>query len=210
MYQPSAFAVDGNAVVGLAREAGFGHLTVVGADRRLLSTPVPFLMSDDGTVLRAHLARPNPVWRAAPCRALVIMPISDTYVSPNWYPSKRAHGKVVPTWNYEVVHVHGELIAHDDPVWIEQQIRDLTDLHEASFEHPWSVDDAPDGYIETTARGIVGIELVIDRLEGKRKLSQNRDAADIAGVIAGLDATDGRGAAAIAAVMRHDDERTAT
>ncbi len=203
VYRPPAFVEDDTAtIVQLARRAAFAHLTVVDDDGAPTSTPVPFLNDDHGSHVRAHLARPNPVWRLAPCRALLIVPLSDTYISPSWYPSKQEHGKVVPTWNYEVVHVHGELIAHDDPAWIEQQIRDLTDFHEARFERPWSIDDAPDGYIGKAARGIVGVELVIDRLAGKRKLSQNRDAADTAGVLAGLDASDGRGAAAIAAAMR--------
>jgi transcriptional regulator len=207
VYRAPAFVEDdATTIVRLARQAGFGHLNVVGVDGSLVSTPVPFLIDDDGRQIRAHLARPNPVWRAAPCRALLVVPVSDTYVSPNWYPSKREHGKVVPTWNYEVVHVHGDLIAHDDPVWIEQQIRDLTDLHESRFDRPWSVDDAPDGYIEKTARGIVGIELAVDRLDGKRKLSQNRDDADTAGVLTALEASDARGADAVAAAMREITE----
>ena len=209
VYQPAAFVEDDTtAIVRLAREAGFGHLTVVGDDGAPLSTPVPFLITDDGITIRGHLARPNPVWRAAPCRALLIVPVSDAYVSPSWYPSKAEHGKVVPTWNYEVVHAHGELIVHDDPVWIEQLVRDLTEHHEARLEPQWSVDDAPDGYIDKMLRGIVGIEIAVDRLEGKRKLSQNRPAADTAGVIDGLDATRGRGAGEIASAMRSHERTT--
>ena len=187
--------------MALAREAGFGHLTVVN-DGQLSSTPMPFLISDDASVLRGHLARPNPVWRAAPCRALLIVPLTDTYVSPSWYPSKAEHGKVVPTWNYEVVHIHGELVAHDDAVWVEQLVRDLTELNESRLAEPWSVDDAPRDYIDKMVGGIVGVELLVDSLVGKRKLSQNRPAADVAGIVAGLDTTRGRGSANIADAMR--------
>jgi transcriptional regulator len=208
VYRVGAFAQDDPAAVtALARQAGFGHLTVAGADGRLLSTPMPFLISDDAATVRAHLARPNPVWRAAPCRALLIVPVSDAYVSPSWYPSKAEHGKVVPTWNYEVVHVHGALVAHDDPAWVEQLVRDLTDHHEQRLEAPWSVDDAPPDYVAQMVRGIVGIEIVIEELLGKRKLSQNRSAEDGAGVVAGLDGSGTRGATTVAAAMRSLERR---
>lgn len=202
VYRPAAFAEDDPAaIVRLARSAKFGHVTVVDGDR-LSSTPMPFLISDDGSVVRGHLARPNPVWRSAPCRALLIVPVTDAYVSPSWYPSKAEHGKVVPTWNYEVVHAHGELVAHDDPVWVEQLVRELTVDNESGLAQPWSVDDAPPDYIAQMVRGIVGVELLVDSLVGKRKLSQNRTAADTAGIVSGLDATRGRGAANIADAMR--------
>ena len=128
-----------------------------------------------------HLARPNPVWKSAPCRALLIVPVTDAYVSPSWYPSKAEHGKVVPTWNYEIVHAHGALVAHDDPAWVRAQIDDLTALNEAPLAQPWATTDAPGDYIESLQLAIVGVELVVDRFEGKRKLSQNRSAGDRAG-----------------------------
>jgi transcriptional regulator len=202
VYRPAAFAEDDPAaIVALARKAGFGHVTVV-HDGWLSSTPMPFLISDDGSVVRGHLARPNPVWRAAPCSALLIVPVTDTYVSPSWYPSKAEHGKVVPTWNYEVVHVHGELVAHDDRAWVEELVRDLTQLNESRLSEPWSVDDAPADYLDTMLRGIVGVELLVGSLVGKRKLSQNRPAGDVAGIVTGLDTTRGRGSANIADAMR--------
>ncbi len=201
MYRPPAFAEDDvDVMVALARSAGFGHLVVAG-EHGLASTPVPFVVDDACTSLRMHLARPNHVWRLAPGRALLIVPVSDTYISPAWYPSKAEHGKVVPTWNYEVVHAHGDLVAHDDRAWVLQQIRDLTDTNEQAFAEPWSIDDPPEGYIAKMVRGIVGIELVVDRVEGKRKLSQNRADDDLAGAIAGLIDTDRRGAAAVRAAM---------
>jgi transcriptional regulator len=209
VYRVSAFAEDDpSAIVRLARQAGFGHLTVVDSDGALRSTPMPFLIADDGWAIRGHLARPNPVWRAAPARALLIVPVSDTYISPSWYPSKHEHGKVVPTWNYEVVHAHGELVAHDDPMWVEQLVRDLTDHHEADFELPWSVDDAPADYVARMLGGIVGVELVVDALEGKRKLSQNRRADDIAGVVAGLRTSERRGATTVGSAMADQSSTT--
>jgi len=206
VYRPAAFAEDDpGAIVALARQAGFGHLVVVD-DEMPQSTPMPFIVSDDGAVVRGHLARPNPVWRAAPCNALLIVPVSDAYISPSWYPSKAEHGKVVPTWNYEIVHVQGRLVAHDDVVWIERLVRDLTELNEAPLPEQWAVDDAPADYLEKMLRGIVGVELLVDSLIGKRKLSQNRPPDDQAGVAAGLDATHGRGAANIADAMRTSRE----
>jgi transcriptional regulator len=188
MYVPRHFAEDRDEIVlALLRAAGFGHLVVAGPDG-LGSTPVPFVVDDDLTAVRAHVARPNPVWKLAPCDALMIVPVNDDYISPSWYPSKAEHGRVVPTWNYEVVHLHGRLVAHDDADWVDRQIRDLTDTNEAGLPEPWSVDDPPAGYVDTTKRGIVGIELTVDRAEAKRKLSQNRTAEDRAGALRGLEA----------------------
>jgi transcriptional regulator len=203
MYRTPAFTEDDVTVlVALARTAGFGHLVVSTADG-LLSTPVPFVIADDGGRVRMHLARPNAVWKAAPCGALLIVPVSDAYVSPGWYPSKAEHGKVVPTWNYEIVQVHGQLVAHDDVDWVRTQIDDLTALNESRLAQPWATTDAPAEFVDAMQRGIVGIELVVDRLEGKRKLSQNRPDADRAGAVEGMEAAGLRGAAAASAAMRH-------
>jgi transcriptional regulator len=177
VYVPRHFAVeDPDELLALVRASGFGHL-VVGAEG-LDAVPVPFVIDDELHVVRAHVARPNPVWRAAPCDALLIVAGRDHYVSPGWYPSKAEHGKVVPTWNYEVVHLHGRLVAQDDAAWVARQIRDLTDVNEAAMDEPWSVDDPPDGYVDQLQRGVVGIELTVTRVEAKRKVSQNRDAVD--------------------------------
>jgi transcriptional regulator len=178
MYLPRHFTEDSTeAAVAMARSAGFGHLTVAGPEG-LASTPLPFLVSDDGLQVRAHLARPNPIHRLAPCDALLVVPIRDAYISPSRYPSKTEHGEVVPTWNYEVVHIHGRLIAHDDAEWTAQMVRDLTDTHEAGLPLPWSVDDAPADYTAKLMRGIVGIELEVIRIDAKRKLSQNKSEPD--------------------------------
>jgi transcriptional regulator len=110
----------------------------------------------------------------------------DAYITPGWYASKAEHGRVVPTWNYVTAHVYGRLVVHDDPVWTEDLVRRLTAKHEAYRDHPWSADDAPRPFIEGQLRAIVGVELEITRIEAKAKLSQNRPAADVEGVIAGL------------------------
>jgi transcriptional regulator len=187
MYLPRHFTEDStDAAVAMTRSAGFGHLVVQGADG-LASTPLPFLISDDGELVRGHLARPNVIWRSAPCDALLVVPVSDAYITPTWYPTKAEHGKVVPTWNYEVVHLHGRLVAHDDVEWTERMVRDLTVHHEAPLPSPWSVDDAPADYVAQLMRGIVGVALEVTRIEAKRKLSQNKSDGDVAGVIAGLE-----------------------
>jgi transcriptional regulator len=133
------------------------------------------------------VARNNPQWsEAADGESLMIIQGADSYVSPSWYASKAEHGRVVPTWNYSTAHVYGTLVVHDDPAWLAGQVRRLTDANEAAFDHPWGVDDAPERYIAGQLRAIVGLELVIARIEAKAKLSQNRPAADIDGVVAGL------------------------
>jgi transcriptional regulator len=151
--------------------------------------------------LYGHLARNNDQWRRpAIGESLVIVRGPDAYVSPSWYASKAEHGRVVPTWIYVTAHVYGRLVVHDDPGWVEAVVRRLTAKHEADLagERPWSVDDAPRGYVEGQLRAIVGVELCITRIEAKAKLSQNRPQADIAGVIAGLAARgDHRSAAAV-------------
>lgn len=183
VYLPRPFTVtDHDQVATMVREIGFGHL-VVRDGTALSSTPAPFVVDAELGTVRFHLARPNPVWRAAPCDALLIVAGRDGYVSPGWYPSKAEHGKVVPTWNYEVVHLHGRITVHDDPAWTGRQIRELTDRHEADRVEPWSVDDAPDDYVEQLQRTIVGVEMAVTRVEAKRKASQNRDDADRAAVI---------------------------
>lgn len=166
----------------MVRASGFGHLVALDATG-FSSTPVPFVVDDELRSVRAHVARPNPIWRAAPCDALLIVPGRDGYVSPGWYPSKADDGRVVPTWNYEVVHMHGRLTAHDDPDWTARQVRALTDVNEAAMPEPWSVDDPPPGYVEQLQRGIVGLELEIVRVEAKRKASQNRPEDDRAAVL---------------------------
>jgi len=153
--------------------------------------------------LRGHVARANPVWReAAGTAVLVLLQGPQAYVTPSWYPSKAATGKVVPTWNYAVVHLHGRLHAVEDAAWLRTLVGRLTDTHEASHALPWQVGDAPADYIEQMLRAIVGIEIPLTRVQGKWKVSQNRSAADRAGVAAGLDSRDHDAARAMAALVR--------
>lgn len=197
---------DRAAAVAMARTAGFGHLTV-GGPTGLRSTPIPFLVDDEGSLVRGHLARANPLVGELPASALLVVPVSDAYISPGWYPSKPEHGKVVPTWNYEVVHLHGRLVTHDDD-WTEQLVRDLTDHHEATMPEPWSVDDAPSDYISKMIRAIVGVSLEVTSIEAKRKLSQNKSAPDLSGAVDGLERRDRRHDAMVAdAMRRHDPHR---
>ena len=147
--------------------------------------------------LRGHLARGNPQWREIEAsiasggdgagEALAIFDGPDAYISPAWYQEKRLTGKVVPTWNYVTVHAHGSLTLHPEPDWLIPHVRRLVERHESGRPDPWSIDDTPEGYVETQVRAIVGLELRITRLEAKSKLSQNRSDADIAGAIEGLD-----------------------
>jgi transcriptional regulator len=209
MYRPGAFAEDDTAaILALVDRASLGHLVAVGPDG-FESSPLPVLADEHGgrVRVRGHLARPNPLWRLAPCRAILIVPVADAYISPSWYPTKAVSGKVVPTWNYEIVHAHGDLIAHDDVTWLDGFVRELTERHERGRPEPWSVDDAPPDFVTAMLRGIVGVELAVDRLEGKRKLSQNRPEEDRHGVIAGLVAEPTAGAADTAASMREREAR---
>ncbi len=207
MYVPAHFKPDDAAVRKLLAHHGAADL-ITSTSRGLLATLLPFVHDDPGSrtdvgawgALLGHVARANEQWREpALGEALVIVRGPDAYISPTWYATKQEHGRVVPTWNYITAHVYGRLVVHDDPGWVEALVRRLTDRHEADRAEPWSVDDAPPPYIAGQLRAIVGVEVLIDRVEGKFKLSQNRSEADIAGAIAGLDAS---GGAELADAMR--------
>jgi transcriptional regulator len=197
MYVPQVNAVDDpGTVLGLLRSAGVGHLVSVGGNDGFDATVLPFLVDDELTCIRAHIARANPQWRQLDARSvLLIVPLSDAYVSPSWYPSKADDPRVVPTWNYEVVHVHATVSVRDEPDFVRRVVSDLTDRNEAmrteltAAPPTWAIDDAPGDFIDRQLRAIVGIELTIDRVVAKRKLSQNRTDADRAGVVAGLRST---------------------
>lgn len=199
MYTPAHFAATPETVRVLLSRPGALNL-VTQTSQGLLATLLPFVFDPDAGehgALQGHLARNNIQWsEPAVGEALAIIQGADAYVSPSWYASKAEHGRVVPTWNYTTAHVYGRLVIHDDPAWLERQVRRLTGVHESEFEHPWSVDDAPERFVAGQLRAIVGVELVITRIEAKAKLSQNRPEADIDGVVAGLSA---RGQAEVAA-----------
>jgi transcriptional regulator len=189
MYIPAYFAADEATVGELLRNHGAADLVTLTAEG-LVATLLPFIYLPEAGqhgALHGHVARNNPQWKLpAVGDALVIVRGPDAYISPAWYASKAEHGRVVPTWNYLTAHVYGRLVVHDDPGWTEDLVRRLTAKHEGGREHPWAVDDAPRAYIQGQLRAIVGIELLISRVEAKAKLSQNRPAADVDGVISGL------------------------
>jgi transcriptional regulator len=166
----------------------------------LAATHLPFHL--DGDRLIGHVARANVHWRSAPCDALVVMTGAEAYVSPNWYPSKHATGRAVPTWNYEAVHVRGRLTVFEDAGRLEAVVARLSDRHEAAQAHPWSLADAPRDYIDAMLRAIVGVEIAIASVHARRKLSQNKSAADHAGVVAGLSASEDARDRAVADAMK--------
>lgn len=182
MYIPPAFREDDretlHAVVREARLCSFVTATTNG----LLATPLPLFLDpaegDHGT-LYGHLARANAQWKTPPLGdALAIFLGPHAYVSPSWYATKQEDGKVVPTWNYVAVHVYGQVEFFDDADRLLQVVSRLTDLHEKARAEPWAVSDAPPEFIRSQLKSIIGIRMVISRIEGKRKMSQNRGAQD--------------------------------
>jgi transcriptional regulator len=161
--------------------------------------------------LLGHIAIANDQWQTAQpgAHALAIVHGPQAYISPAWYESKARHGRVVPTWNYQIVHLTGTLTWHQDSEWLRGLVTRLTVLHESGRAHPWAVTDAPADYVNGQLRAIVGVELQITTIEAKQKLSQNRSAADQAGVVEGLRAEQGddAGSAAVADLMAANLER---
>jgi transcriptional regulator len=191
MYEPLHFKIeDRDELFAILRANPLGVLISSGAGG-LQANPIPFIVAKDvdgRDVLRAHLARPNPQWRelAGGAEVLVVFQGGEHYVTPSWYQTKRETGKVVPTWNYVHIQVRGRASVHDDAAFVGAQITALTEQHEGERAEPWAVSDAPAPFIAAQMRGIVGIEIAIDEITGKFKLSQNRQEADFAGVIDGL------------------------
>ncbi len=207
MYQPPQFREDRLDVQQALIEARSLGMLITCGPGGITANPIPFVLdrvaSKLGT-LRAHLARGNPQWRAftGETEALIIFQDVDHYVSPSWYPSKQEHGKVVPTWNYAMVQVWGRPKLMESGGELRHQLDDLTRRHEAERAHPWRVDDAPADFVAAQMKGVVGVEIVIDRIEGKWKVSQNRPEGDRLGVVGGLEAEGGDAAAAMADLVR--------
>ena len=201
MYVPLHFVQDDPmALRALMRDHPLATL-IVNASGGLSADHLPLLF-DPGAgpqgTLHGHVARANPLWREADGReVLAIFHGPQGYVSPTWYASKAEHGKVVPTWNYAVVHAYGPLRAVDDKTWLRQFVVRLTEVHEGARPAPWSVSDAPADFVEQLLDAIVGFEIPLTRLVGKWKASQNRPAADRAGVASGLQQDGHPGAAAL-------------
>ncbi|MDR0215076.1 MAG: FMN-binding negative transcriptional regulator [Comamonas sp.] len=190
MYNPSHFAVtDESSLHALIRQHPLGCLVMHGPDG-LDANHLPFelLQADDGSLrLQAHVARANPLWQqlANGDQAMVIFKAADSYISPNWYPSKHQTHEQVPTWNYQVVHVHGKIQIRDDEKFLRGVLGRLTRTHEARAAalpghdfKPWKMSDAPAAYLQKLLGTIVGLEIEVQRLEGKFKLSQNKEASD--------------------------------
>ena len=213
MYQPSHFVEqDPDVLQALMRAAPLATLIRGGDELAADVMPLEVDRIGDGWRLTGHVARANPLWKAADGQpVLVLFQGAQAYVTPTWYPSKAEHGKAVPTWNYMMVQAHGRLRAIEDPAWLRALVTRLTERHEAGREQPWHVTDAPADYLDTMLRAIVGIEIEVTRLEGKFKLSQNRPAEDRASVVAGLqaDAADGlqRDASRTAQAMADTEQR---
>jgi transcriptional regulator len=204
MYNPSHFAETRVDVLHAFIQAHpLGTLVTSGPDGPE-ATHLPFFLDAAAGLLRCHMARANPQWRRLESggRVLAIFSGAGHYITPSWYPSTREHGKVVPTWNYVAVHAAGSARLFEDTSLLLRHVNELTDSQEAGFTERWSVAHAPAEYIEGLTKAIVGVEIAVDKLEGKWKISQNRPRADQDGVIAGLDAVDSCASREIANIMR--------
>jgi transcriptional regulator len=190
MYQPAHFRVDDLEPMHALMRAHPLAALVSGGAAGLYATHMPTVLKDDGPygVVEFHLARANPHWKilADESEALIIFQGPEGYITPNWYPSKTEHAKVVPTWNYAAVHAYGRPEVMQDKDWLRRHVGELTTQQERSEALPWALSDAPESYVEAMLRGIVGFRFAITRLEGKWKMSQNREIKDREGVVKGL------------------------
>ena len=211
MYTPKHFEENRPEVLQRAvADYPLGLLVTTGPSG-LDASLLPFLLRPEakssGTLL-AHVARTNSIWRdAADAQVLVVFQGPAAYVSPNWYPSKATDGSVVPTWNYVMVQARGVLRVHDDRAWLRAHVTALTTRHERTQARPWAVDDAPADYVDKLLGAIVGLEIPLQSLVGKWKLSQNRPAPDREGVVQGLRALDDDGVASALAAWMLGSER---
>jgi transcriptional regulator len=215
MYQPAhgRFRVADPAVLLTELSAIVPANMVTSGPGGMRTTILPMLFEpadDEHGILRGHVARGNPHWREisedGTTEAIAIFNGPDAYISPAWYEEKRLTGKVVPTWNYTTVVAHGRLTLHHEADWLHPHVRRLVERHEAARDEPWSVDDAPADFVALQAKAIVGLELRIERIDAKRKLTQNRSQADFDGVIDALSRGSPRGEA-VAAEMRREPPR---
>ena len=193
MYEVEAFREDRIEVLHALIKAHPLATLVVTTAQGLEANHIPLLIDPEPTpfgTLRGHVARANPVWQTfdAGRDVLAVFQGLQVYITPSWYPTKAQTGKVVPTWNYAMVHVHGPLKIIDDAEWLRKLVTCLTESQESPRAKPWHVTDAPSNYIDTMLKAIVGIEIPVRRLQGKWKMSQNRLPQDRDGVIEGLEA----------------------
>lgn len=202
MYVPRFNVVeDEEEIRAMVARIGAAQLVTTGSDGYPLATLLPTLWEGDTVVL--HMARANPHWQAIgeDTPALLVVSDAQAYVSPSWYASKAEHGRVVPTWNYSGVHLLGRARVVHDADWLYRAVDGLVVRHEAHRDQPWETTDAPEKYVRGQLRAIVGVEVTVERVEGKAKLSQNRSEADQRGVVAGLRDEDAPDAAVVAAQM---------
>jgi transcriptional regulator len=187
VYVPPRYALTSDEAWSVVLDAGAGFLIAATA-KGLRSVFAPVLVSDDRSVVRAHVSRGNPFWRdgADGDDVSALFRAADTYISPGLDPGKLSDPRVAPTWDYEVVEVRGRLRVRDDADFVEAVVRDLTARHEGRREDPWSVDDAPADFTAGLVRGIVGLEIAVEQVTGAAKLSQNKDEVDRAAVAASL------------------------
>lgn len=207
MYIQSQFEEKDVSVLHTLMRAHPLGTWVVPSDGGLVVNHIPFIVDETrgacGTLI-GHVARANSVWTTASIdvESVVVFQGAQTYITPTWYPAKQEHGKVVPTWNYAVVHAHGTPRFIHDRAWLLAHVQALTNLHESAFAQPWKVLDAPAPFIDALLGAIVGLEIPIARLTGKWKVSQNRSPADRSGTAAGLSQIDSDEARAMAALVR--------
>jgi len=190
MYRPDHFCVDDLSAMHALMRARPLVALVSGGDAGLYASHMPTVLKDGGPygTIEFHLARANPHCKflAEGNEALMIFQGAEGYITPNWYPSKAEHQKVVPTWNYAVVHAYGRPEMMQDAAELRRHVTQLTDQQERGEARPWAVTDAPERYVEVMLRGIVGFRFAVARLEGKWKMSQNREIRDREGVVEGL------------------------
>lgn len=188
MYIPRHFSVTDEAASGFLTELRAGHL-ITSTEMGMKSTFIPIHFRSSTNSMIGHLARGNEQWSLKTNQeSLFISTTMDSYISPTWYQSKLEHGKVVPTWDYLLAHIYGELVIHDDVEWLRSTVTELTDINERSRLNPWKLVDAPEDYVTGQLRAIVGVELLVSRIEISFKMSQNKTPADLDGVLAGLSA----------------------
>ena len=191
MFQPAIFQEDRLDVMqGLMRAHPFATL-ISSATGELTADHIPMILHDDEDahgVLRGHVSVGNPLFKKTDgaLDVLAVFQGPHTYITPSWYASKQEHGKVVPTWNYAVVHARGTLNFNRDESWLLRHLHDLTQQHEGHRPNPWAVSDAPEGFVKHQLRGLVGFEIQVSNIDGKWKVSQNKNEADKTGVATGL------------------------
>ncbi|SIR92699.1 FMN-binding negative transcriptional regulator [Williamsia sterculiae] len=189
MYVPPKFALSNDQIADALRAADMAYLVSAGA-AGMVVTPLPMMYDAERHSLVGHVSRANSHWRDDVAgESVAIFGGVDGYISPSLYAKKAEDGKVVPTWNYETIAVYGQLQVHDDTDWLRSHVTALSDSHEKRRSQPWSVDDAPDDFIDAQLRGIIGVELSITRWEGKAKMSQNQPERNQRSLIDGLAAS---------------------